>query len=95
MDAHTEDLKFLDYVIKSLVDYPDQVTIHRTHDDYGIFLQVHVAKEDMGKVIGKKGRTADALKTLLKVLGAKSNISISMKIVDPEKDGLAEAKDSE
>lgn len=81
-----EDQKFLEHAIHALVDDHDQVKIERVVDDYGVFLKVHVSKDDMGKIIGKKGRTAHALKTLLRVVGSREQNRVNMKIIDPEID---------
>jgi hypothetical protein len=78
------DQEFVDYVVKNLVDKPEAVVVKRTVDEMGVLLELTVDKEDMGVVIGKEGRTAKALRTLLRVLGAKSDSRINLKIVDPE-----------
>ncbi|MFN7160157.1 MAG: KH domain-containing protein [Candidatus Gracilibacteria bacterium] len=81
-----DDQKFLEFAIHALVDDHDQVKIERVIDDYGVFFKVCVSKEDMGKIIGKKGRTAQALKTLLRVVGSRTQSRVNMKIIDPERD---------
>lgn len=81
-----EDQKFLEFAIHALVDDHEQVKIERVVDDYGVFFKVYVSKEDMGKIIGKKGRTAQALKTLLRVVGSRTQSRVNMKIIDPERD---------
>jgi hypothetical protein len=78
------DQEFVDYVVKNLVEKPEDVVVTRTVDEMGVLLSLTVDKEDMGVVIGKEGRTAKALRTLLRVLGAKSDSRINLKIVDPE-----------
>ncbi len=78
------DKDFVEYVIKSIVDQPDAVTVARSVDDMGVLLTLQVSKEDMGKVIGKSGQTAKAIRILLRVIGAKTNTRINMKIVEPE-----------
>lgn len=82
----TEDQKFLEYAVHALVDDHEQVRIERVIDDYGVFFKIYVSKEDMGKIIGKKGRTAHALKTLLRVVGSRDQNRVNMKIMDPERD---------
>ncbi len=67
------DKDFVEFVVKALVDNPDQVVIDRSVDERGVLLELTVAPEDMGKVIGKAGSTAKAIRTLLRVLGAKSD----------------------
>lgn len=81
-----DDQKFLEFAIHALVDDHDDVKIERVIDDYGVFFKVYVSKEDMGKIIGKKGRTAQALKTLLRVVGSRTQSRVNMKIIDPERD---------
>jgi hypothetical protein len=78
------DQEFIEYVVKTLVEKPEAVVVKRSVDEMGVLLELTVDKEDMGVVIGKEGRTAKALRTLLRVLGAKSDSRINLKIVDPE-----------
>jgi predicted RNA-binding protein YlqC (UPF0109 family) len=76
--------EFLSYVIKGLVDHPDDVKITRTVDDMGVLLTLDLNPEDMGKVIGRKGNTAKAVRTLLRVVGMKHNARVNLKITEPE-----------
>ncbi|MFH0821042.1 MAG: KH domain-containing protein [Candidatus Peregrinibacteria bacterium] len=78
------DKDFVEYVVKSIVSKPEKVTVTRTVDDMGVLLTLQVAKEDMGKVIGKGGQTAKSIRILLRVIGSKSNARVNMKIVEPE-----------
>lgn len=82
--AIENDQKFIDYIIKELVDVPDKVKLERTIDERGVLLTLTVDPADMGKVIGKGGNTAKAVRTLLRVLGAKTNSRINLKINEPE-----------
>jgi len=84
MAENYHDQEFIEYVVKNLVEKPEDVVVKRTVDEMGVLLALTVDKEDMGVVIGKEGRTAKALRTLLRVLGAKSDSRINLKIVDPE-----------
>lgn len=77
-------VEFLEYVVKSLVDNPDKVTVTKTVDEMGVLLTLDVAAEDMGKIIGRKGATAKSIRTLLRVVGMKSNARVNMKILEPE-----------
>lgn len=77
------DAKFLDYVTKSLVDHPEGVKINRTVDEMGVLLTLEVHSEDMGKVIGRDGNTAKAIRTLLRVVGMKNNARVNLKINEP------------
>lgn len=78
------DRDFVEFVVKSIVSQPDKVTVTRTVDSMGVLLTLQVSKEDMGKVIGKSGQTAKSIRILLRVIGAKTNTRINMKIVEPE-----------
>lgn len=82
--AVEQDQQFIEYVVKNIVDHPDEVEIERSIDDRGVLLKLTVNQEDMGKIIGKGGATAKAIRTLLRVLGAKSDERFNLKIVDPE-----------
>lgn len=76
------DQQFIEYVVKNLVDHPDDVKIERTIDDRGVLLELTVNEEDMGRIIGKAGSTAKAIRTLLRVVGAKTDERLNLKIVD-------------
>ena len=82
--AIENDQKFIDYIMKELVDAHDKVKLERTIDERGVLLTLTVDPADMGKVIGKGGNTAKAVRTLLRVLGAKTNSRINLKINEPE-----------
>jgi hypothetical protein len=79
-----KDQKFVEDVVKAIVDNPDKVKTERTIDEMGVLIKLTVDPEDMGKIIGKEGKTAKALRTLLRVLGAKNNARVNLKIVEPE-----------
>ncbi len=78
------DEAFLYYVIKALVDHPEAVVITRTVDQMGVLLTLTVHKDDMGKVIGRDGATAKAVRTLLRVAGMKNDARVNLKINEPE-----------
>ncbi|MDA1334955.1 MAG: KH domain-containing protein [bacterium] len=78
------DQQFLEFVVKSLVDNPDDVKIARKVDEMGVLLTLHVHPENMGQVIGRNGNTAKALRTLLRVVGMKHNARVTLKIEEPE-----------
>lgn len=78
------DQQFLDYVIKALVDNPNDVKISRTVDEMGVLMTLEVSAADMGKVIGRSGNTAKAIRTLLRVVGMKNNSRVNLKINEPE-----------
>lgn len=78
------DVTFLEYVIKGLVDNPNDVKVVRTVDEMGVLLTLSVNPADMGKVIGRMGNTAKAIRTLLRVVGMKNNARVNLKINEPE-----------
>jgi predicted RNA-binding protein YlqC (UPF0109 family) len=78
------DQQFLDYVVKALVDNPNDVKIARTVDEMGVLMTLEVNAADMGKVIGRAGNTAKAIRTLLRVVGMKNNSRVNLKINEPE-----------
>lgn len=75
---------FIEYVVKNIVDQPDQVEVTVTVDDLGVLVTLKVEKEDMGKIIGKAGQTAKALRVLLRMMGAKNDTRFNLKIVEPD-----------
>ena len=79
-----KDQEVLDYVVKMLVDHPEAVKIARTIDERGVLLSLDVHSEDMGKVIGKEGHTAKAIRTILRVVGIKNGARVNLKINEPE-----------
>ncbi len=76
------DQQFVEYIVKSLVGKPDQVKIERRIDEKGVLLELTVDPEDLGRVIGKRGATAQSLRTLLRALGTKNEARYNLKIVD-------------
>ena len=76
------DEQFIEYIVKSLVGNPDAVSVVRTVDDKGVLLELTVDPEDLGRVIGKRGATAQSLRTLLRALGTKNEARYNLKIVD-------------
>ncbi len=78
-----KDQEFLEILIKSLVDNPDDVKVGRTVDEMGVLLTLDVNPLDMGKIIGRQGNTAKAIRTLLRVVGMKNNARVNLKINEP------------
>lgn len=78
-----DDIKFLELVVKALVEHPDDVKIKRTVDEMGVLMTLDVHPEDMGKVIGRSGNTAKAIRILLRVVGMKNNARVNLKINEP------------
>ncbi|MEK7227715.1 MAG: KH domain-containing protein [Patescibacteria group bacterium] len=79
----TDDVQFLEYVVKALVSHSEDVKIKRTVDEMGVLMTLDVNPEDMGKVIGRSGNTAKAVRILLRVVGMKNNARINLKINEP------------
>ena len=77
------DRQFLEYIVKALVDHPEDVKIIRTVDEMGVLLTMDVHAEDMGKIIGRSGNTAKAIRTLLRVVGMKNGARVNLKINEP------------
>jgi predicted RNA-binding protein YlqC (UPF0109 family) len=84
MAKEQNDQAFIEYVIKGIVNYPDEVKVTRTVDEMGVLLTLKVNPADMGNVIGRQGSTARAIRTLLRVIGAKNHARINFKIEEPE-----------
>lgn len=85
--AASIDEQFIEYIVKSLVNNPDEVKIKRTIDEKGVLLELEVDPEDLGRVIGKRGATAQSLRTLLRALGTKNDARYNLKIVDTGEPG--------
>lgn len=81
----TIDQQFVEYVVKSLVSNPDAVSIKRSVDEKGVLLELTVDAEDLGRVIGKRGATAQSIRTLLRALGTKQEARYNLKIVDVDR----------
>jgi predicted RNA-binding protein YlqC (UPF0109 family) len=79
-----KDTQFLEYVVKTLVDNPQDVKTVRTVDEMGVLITLDVNPADMGKIIGRQGNTAKAIRTLLRVVGMKNNARVNLKINEPE-----------
>ena len=78
------DVAFLEYVVEALVDNPKDVKVVRTVDEMGVLLTLSLNSADMGKIIGRMGNTAKAIRTLLRVVGMKNNARVNLKINEPE-----------
>lgn len=89
-DTNAIDYKFIEFVVKQIVDHPDDVVIHRKVDELGVLITLQVHKDDMGQIIGKNGQTAKALRILLRVIGSKHNARVNFKIEEPDGEEGAE-----
>lgn len=95
----TIDQQFVEYIVKTLVNNPDKVVVDRTIDEKGVLLQLTVDPEDVGRVIGRRGATAQSLRTLLRALGTKNDAHYNLKITNDEpapqhSNSRAEAKEA-
>lgn len=79
-----QDQQFLEYVVKALADHPQEVKVDRTIDEMGVLLTLLVHPDDMGKIIGRAGATAKAIRTILRVVGMKNDARVNLKIAEPE-----------
>jgi uncharacterized protein len=84
MTKVTSDQEFLEYLIKALVDHPDEVKIDRKVDEMGVLLSLRVNPEDMGQIIGKEGSTARSIRSLVRIVGLKNHARVNLKIEEPE-----------
>lgn len=79
-----QDQQFVEFVVKALVDHPEDVKTERVVDEMGVLITLHLNPQDMGQVIGRMGQTAKAIRTLLRVVGAKHKARVNLKIYEPE-----------
>ena len=79
-----QDRDFVEYVVKQIVNHPEDVKVERKIDEMGVLITLDVHAEDMGMIIGREGATAKALRTLLRVIGARNNARVNLKINEPE-----------
>lgn len=91
----TIDQQFVEYIVKTLVNNPDKVTVERKIDERGVLLMLTVDPEDVGRVIGRRGVTAQALRVLLRALGTKQDARYNLKIVNTDENGSTEKKSEE
>lgn len=78
------DKDFLEFLVKSLVDHPDDVKVDRKVDEMGVLLSLRVNPLDMGQVVGRQGATAKSIRSLLRIVGIKNNARVNLKIEEPE-----------
>ena len=91
----TIDQQFVEYIVKTLVNNPEKVAVERKIDEKGVLLSLTVAPEDVGRVIGKRGVTAQAIRVLLRALGTKQDARYNLKIVNNDDEGREETKKKE
>ncbi len=78
------DQEFVEYIVRGIVNHPEDVSTERIVDERGVLITLHINQEDMGYVIGRQGQTARSIRTLLKIVGAKANARVNLKIYEPE-----------
>ncbi len=83
-EKKASDQEFLEFIIKALVDHPEDVKIDRKVDEMGVLLSLKVNPEDMGQIIGKAGSTARAIRNLVRIVGLKNHARVNLKIEEPE-----------
>lgn len=83
MTDSNKDQAFVEFVVKELVNNPEDVKVERKIDEMGVLITLDVNPQDMGMIIGREGATAKALRTLLRVIGAKNNARVNLKINEP------------
>ncbi len=83
-EKKTNDQEFLEYVVKTLVDHPDDVKVDRKVDEMGVLLTLKVHPEDMGQIIGRAGSTARSIRSLVRIIGLKNHARVNLKIEEPE-----------
>lgn len=82
--AEAPEKDFLEFLVKALVDHPEEVTIARKVDEMGVLLSLKVNPKDMGQVVGRQGATANAIRSLLRIVGVKNHARVNLKIEEPE-----------
>ena len=86
MAEKANDKEFLEYIVKTLVDHPEDVKVDRRVDEMGVLLSLKVNPEDMGQIIGRAGATARAIRNLVRIVGLKNHARVNLKIEEPEGD---------
>jgi len=89
--ANYIDRDFVEYVVKQIVNKPDEVEVTRKTDEMGVLIEVKVSQEDMGLLIGRSGSTAKAIRTLARIIGIRNNARVNLRIVEPEGSTYARA----
>jgi len=92
MAKQTTDQDFLEFIVKTLVDHPEDVKVDRQVDEMGVLLSLKVNSEDMGQIIGRSGSTARAIRSLVRIIGLKNHARVNLKIEEPA-DGKAPARE--
>jgi predicted RNA-binding protein YlqC (UPF0109 family) len=85
MEKRPSYKEFLEFIVKALVDHPDEVKVEKLVDEMGVLLSLRVHPEDMGQVIGKGGSTVKAIRSLLRIVGLKNRARVNLKLEEPAK----------
>ena len=92
MDKEAQkDVEFVEYIVKNIVNHPDKVSVARQVDEMGVLLTLNVDPEDMALVIGKRGNTAKAIRTLARIIGLRNHARVNFRIAEPEGSTRGEA----
>ncbi|MEA3293226.1 MAG: KH domain-containing protein [Patescibacteria group bacterium] len=83
-EKKVSDQEFLEYIVKALVDNPEDVKVERKVDEMGVLLSLRVSPQDMGQIVGRQGVTATAIKGLVRILGIKNHARVNVRIEEPE-----------
>ena len=84
MAVKNKDQDFVEFIVKGIVNHPDEVKVDRKVDEMGVLITLRVNPEDMGALIGRAGSTARAIRTLTRIVGLKNNARVNLKIEEPE-----------
>lgn len=84
------EIEYVESIVKPLIGYPDMMSVKEKTDEMGLLLSVSVAKEDMGKIIGKEGNIAKSIRTIVNAFGMKNHKKVSIKIVEPQDSNVGE-----
>ena len=84
MAAKNKDQDFVEFIVKGIVNHPDEVKVDRTVDEMGVLITLRVNPEDMGALIGRAGSTARAIRTLTRIVGLRNSARVNLKIEEPE-----------
>ena len=76
-------VELTDYIARCLVDHPEEVDVREYRSGNRVTLELHVAKEDMGRIIGRNGRVVNAIRTLLRVTAEQANLRVNLDIIEP------------
>lgn len=83
MSAEKQALDFVRYILEQFCEVKEAITLEQTKDDLGVLITVQIAESDMGRLIGKQGQTISAIRTLIRVVGARENERINLKVIEP------------